>query len=114
MRTFIFGGTAMPGRPPAARHVRTSSGQPVAAAWAVTAAAPLGGQATHTLAWSAGGNGYQADLVGEPVLAASADTWARAYERLGPERAAARRIADAVAACAAQQIKADLYVTDRE
>ena len=102
------------GPPPGTRSVRTASGQLVAAGWAVTAAAPPGGQATHTVAWAAGGYGYQVDLVGEPVLAASADMRARAYERLGPDQAAARRIADAVAACAARQIKADLYVTDRE
>ena len=102
------------GPPPATRCVPTASGQPVAAGWVVTAAAPPGSQATHTLAWAVGQHGYQTDLVGEPVLAASTDTRARAYERLGSEQAAARRIADAVAACAARQIKADLYVTDRE
>jgi hypothetical protein len=102
------------GPPPATRCVRTASGQPVAAGWVVAAAAPPGGQTTHTLAWAVGPYGYQVDLVGEPVLAASTDKRARAYEQLGPDQAAARRVADAVAACAARQIKADLYVTERE
>ena len=53
-------------------------------------------------------------LVGEPVLAASTDSRTKAYETLDPDQAAARRTADAVAACAARQIKADLYVTNRE
>jgi hypothetical protein len=53
-------------------------------------------------------------LTGEPVLAASTDSQTKAYETLDPDAARARRIADAVAACAARQIKADLYVTDRE
>ena len=60
------------GPPPATRCVRTALGQPVTAGWAVTAAAPLGGLATYTLSWATGRYGYQADLVGEPVLAASA------------------------------------------
>ena len=76
--------------------------------------APPGSLTTHTLAWAVNQLPFHADLVGEPVLAASTDSRARAYETLDPDQAIARRTADAVAACAARQIEADLYVTNRE
>lgn len=102
------------GPPPGTPQLMTASGQRVAAGWAVTAPAPPGGRATHTVAWAVDQRPFHSELAGEPVLAASTDTRTRAYETLAQDQAAARRTADAVAACAARQIKADLYVTNRE
>ena len=102
------------GPPPGTPQPTSTSGQRVAVGWAVTKPAPPGGSATHTLAWSVGQQAFHADLVGEPVLAASTDSRTTAYKMLDPDQAAARRAADAVAACAARQIKADLYITNRE
>ena len=50
----------------------------------------------------------------ESVLGASLDTRSGAYELLGSAEAAARRSADALAACVAQQLRTDLFVTNRE
>jgi hypothetical protein len=103
------------GSPPGTRKVTSLSGQPVAAGWVVTkAGAPPGERTTHTVAWEVDGVGYQMGLTGEPVLAASTDSRTKAYETLDPDQASARRIADAIAACAAKQVKADLYITNRE
>ena len=102
------------GPPPGRPQLMTASGQRVAVGWAVATPAPPGGLTTHTLAWAVNQLPFHADLVGEPVLAASTDSRTRAYETLDLNQAAARRTADAVAACAARQIKADLYVTNRE
>jgi hypothetical protein len=101
------------GPPPGTAQLTSVSGHRVAVGWAV--AEPVsGGAATHMLAWSVGQQAFRADLVGEPVLAASTDSRTEAYQVLDPDQAAARRTADAVAACAASQIKADLYITNRE
>lgn len=102
------------GPPPGTPQLMSASGQRVAAGWAVAKPAPPGSPATHTLTWAAGQQAFHADLVGEPVLAASTDSRTRAYETLDPDQAASRRITDAVAACAARQIRADIYVTNRE
>ena len=102
------------GPPPGTPQMTSTSGQRVAVGWAVAMPAPPGGSATHTLAWSVGQQAFLADLVGEPVLAASTDSRTKAYETLDPDHAVARRTADAVAACAASQIRADLYITNRE
>src|ERR1700722_8503834 len=102
------------GPPPGASQLMTASGQRVAADWAVAMPAPPGSSTTHTLAWVEGRQPLFAPLVGEPVLAASTDSQTRAYETLSPDQAAARRTTDAVAACTARQIKADLYITNRE
>ena len=103
------------GPPPGTRKVMSMSGQPVAAGWVVSkAGAPPGERTTHTVAWAIDDVGHQMGLTGEPVLAASTDSRTKAYETLDPDQASARRIADAVAACAARQVKADLYVTKRE
>jgi hypothetical protein len=101
------------GPPPGTAQLTSMSGHRVAVGWAVAEPVP-GGTATHMLAWSVGQQAFRADLVGEPVLAASTDSRTEAYQALDPDKAAARRTADAVAACAASQIRADLYITNRE
>ena len=103
------------GPPPGTPTVISMSGQPVAAGWVVTeAGAPPGEQTTHTVTWAVDDLGYRTALTGEPVLAASTDSRTDSYKTLDPAQATAQRIADAVAACAARQVKADLYITDRE
>jgi hypothetical protein len=103
------------GPPPGTPTVLSMSGQPVAVGWVVTEeGAPPGERTTHSLAWAVDKLGHQMGLPGEPVLAASTDSRTKAYEMLDPDDARAQRIADAVAACAARQVKADLYVTERE
>ena len=102
------------GPPPGTRQVTSASGPRVARGWAVAKPAPPGSLTTHTLAWSVGELGFHTGLVGEPVLAASTDSRTKAYETLDPDQASVRRTADAVAACAARQIRADLYITNRE
>ena len=102
------------GPPPGTPQLLSASGQSVAAGWAVVKPATPANPSTHTLAWAVGQYAYQAGLLGEPVLAASTDQHSKAYAALQPDQAAARRTADALAACAARQIKADLYVTGRE
>jgi hypothetical protein len=103
------------GPAPGIPTVSSMSGQPVAVGWVVTEeGAPLGERTTHSVAWAVDMLGHRMGLPGEPVLAASTDSRTKAYETLDPDDARAQRIADAVAACAARQVKADLYVTDRE
>jgi hypothetical protein len=103
------------GPPPGTPTVLSMSGQPVAVGWVVTEeGAPPGERTTHSVTWAVDELGHQMGLAGEPVLAASTDSRTKAYETLDPDDARAQRIADAVAACAARQVKADLYVTDRE
>ena len=102
------------GPPPGTPQLTSTSSQRVAVGWAVAKPAPPGSSATHTLAWSVDKQAFHTELVGEPVLAASTDSRTKAYETLDPDQAVARRAADAVAACAARQIKADLYITSRE
>lgn len=102
------------GPPSRTPRMTSAPGQRAAIGWAVTRPAPLGSVTTHTLEWTTGQHAWHAGLDGEPVLAASMDSRTRAYEALAPDEAAARRTADAVAACAARQIQADLYVTNRE
>ena len=102
------------GPPPGTPHRTSTSGQRVAVGWTVVKLAPPGGLATHTLSWSVDKQAFHTELVGEPVLSASTDSRTKAYEALDPDQALAHRTADAVAACAARQIKADLYITNRE
>jgi hypothetical protein len=100
--------------PPGARWCPTSSGGRVAIGWMTAKADPSGGPDQYVLAYVANERGIQWQLEGEPRLFALNDQQTRAYEALDSAEATARRIADAVAACAARQAKADLYVTDRE
>lgn len=102
------------GPPRGTPHLTSASGQRVAVGWAVAQLAPPGASSSYTLAWVVGEHAFHAELVGEPSLAASTDSRTKAYEYLDPDQAAIRRTADAVAACAARQIHADLYVTNRE
>jgi hypothetical protein len=102
------------GPPPGTPQVTSMSDQRVARGWVMAKSAPPGSLTTHTVAWSVDELGFHTGLVGEPVLAASTDSRTKAYETLDPDQASARRTADAVAACAARQIKADLYITNRE
>ena len=85
------------GPPPGTPQLMTASGQRVAVGWAVATPAPPGGLTTHTLAWAVNQLPFHADLVGEPVLAASTDSRTRAYETLAQDQAAAPRTANAMA-----------------
>ena len=102
------------GPPPGAPCCTSLSGEQVAIGWVVTKSVPPGSPDHHILAYSVNDLGFQTDLAGEPGLFASNDHRTTVYETLDPGHATARRTADAVAACAARQVKADLYITNRE
>jgi hypothetical protein len=76
--------------------------------------APPGSFATHAVVYATGDSAGRTSISDESALGASLDTRSGAYESLEPAEAVARRSADAVAACVAQQVRADLFITNRE
>jgi hypothetical protein len=68
---------------------------------------------THDLLWSDGESATHGAIVGNVVAVATNDTRTTAYGDLTIDEARQRRQADAVAACAAHEFKADLYITER-
>jgi hypothetical protein len=80
----------------------------------VVATPAVGDRVTHHLAWSDGKTRTHSRIAGNVVNVAASDTRTKAYETLTADTASSRRSADAVAACAAEQLKADLYITNRE
>ncbi len=90
----------------------TSAGERVPVGWVVTEASHENTD-SYSVAWAVGDHAFRTALAGEPSLFAKHDCHTRAYDSLGPEQALARRIADAVAACAARQVTADPYITER-
>jgi len=80
----------------------------------VATPAPSGSFATHYVVYATDDSAARTWISDESVLGASLDTRSGAYEALGPAEAAARRSVDALAACVAQQLRADLFVTNRE
>jgi hypothetical protein len=90
----------------------TSAGERVPVGWVVTEASHENTD-SYSVAWAVGDHAFRTALAGEPSLFAKHDRRTRAYDSLGPDQALARRIADAVAACAARQVTADLYITER-
>lgn len=104
------------GGPPPGTPEPTSSwggaGYPIG--WIVaTPAEPAGEMVTHDLVWSDGETATQGAIVGNVVEVAAHDTSTAAYADLPIDDARQRRESDAVAACAAQELKADLYITNR-
>jgi hypothetical protein len=69
--------------------------------------------ASHEYCWTDGETINWGTLVGNRVEVAAADTQARAYSDLSSGEARSRRVADTVAAGAAQEVKADIFVTER-
>ena len=90
----------------------TMAGERVPVGWVVTEASQ-GQPDKYSVAWVVDDCAYRTELGGEPCLFAAHDRRTQAYESLGPEQALAQRTADAVAGCAARQIMADLYITER-
>jgi hypothetical protein len=101
------------GPPPGTRQVSSPAGFRGTAGWAVAAAAPPGSFATHSVSYATNESVGRTWISDESVLAASLDNRSGAYEQHGSAQAAARRSADALAACVAQQLKVDLFVTSR-
>lgn len=82
--------------------------------WIVaTPAQPADELVSHDLVWSDGRTATHGGIVGNMVEFAANDTRAAAYTDLSVDQARQRREADAVAACAAQELQADLYITER-
>jgi len=102
------------GPPPETRKLTSPAGVQAAAGWAVATPAPLGSFATHAVVYASGDVVSRTWLSDETVWAASLDTRSRAYSALEPAEAVTRRSADALAARVAQEVKADLFITDRE
>lgn len=102
------------GPPPGTRQLASPAGFQAAAGWAIASPTPPGGFATHAVIYALGDLVCRSWLHDEIVWAASLDTKSKAYSALEPAEAAARRSADALAARVAQEIKADLFITDRE
>jgi hypothetical protein len=102
------------GPPPGTRTVISPAGFRGTPGWAVATAEPPGSFATHSVVYASGDSVGRTMISDESVLAASLDTRSGAYESLEPVEAGARRSADALAACVAQQLRADLFVTSRE
>jgi hypothetical protein len=100
------------GPPPGTPELSSPWGTRAAIGWAVASPEPERGLISHRVVWSDGRSiSYGGGEVA--VQAATMDTRADAY-RDDPEGFAARRAADAIAASAAETIKADLYITKRE
>jgi hypothetical protein len=102
------------GPPPGTRKLTSPAGVQAAAGWAVATPAPPGSFATHAVVYAVGDSVSRTWLSDETVLGASLDTRSEAYSALEPAEAAARRSADALAARVAQEVKADLFITNRE
>ena len=102
------------GPPPGTRQLTSPAGFQAAAGWAVATPAPPGSFATHAVIYATGDSAGRTWISDESALGASLDTRSGAYESLEPAEAVARRSADAVAACVAQQVRADLFITNRE
>jgi hypothetical protein len=104
------------GPPPGTPEMRMpwgDVGYPVG--WIVARPARQGseGLVSHELIWSDGKTATLGGIPGNMVTAAATDTRTPAYADLPADIARARRTADAIAAGAAQALKADLYVTER-
>lgn len=101
--------------PPAGAPETTSPwGSRAAAGWVTVTPQPQGGLASHLVTWSNGESIGQSAVHGDWLSAASIDTQTKAYASLDPDDATTRRSADALAALAAQSLKADLFITCRE
>lgn len=90
----------------------TTAGERIPVGWIVTEVSPNHAD-RYSLSWVSDDYAYRTELEGEPSLFAAHDRRTTAYESSGSEQTLVRRTADAVAAAAAQQMKIDLYVTER-
>ena len=102
------------GPPRDAPTMSTFSGDDFAIGWMQASLAPAGGFASHTLKWSDGETASDAAIVGNAVEHARRDTRTYAYASMQADQAMASRAADVVAACAAREFKADIFITTRE
>jgi hypothetical protein len=101
------------GPPPGTPTLNWPGGPEYAIGWVAATTATPGGLISHDLVWSDGKTATAGAITGNGVDVASRDTSTTAYASLTPAEASVRRTADAVAACAAQELKADIYVTNR-
>lgn len=102
------------GPPPETRQLTSPAGFRATAGWAIATAAPPGSGAPHAVVHATGDLAGRTWISDESILAAAIDMRSEAYKSLEPAEAATRRAADALAACVAQQLRADLYITSRE
>jgi hypothetical protein len=102
------------GPPPGTPALASRAGASYAIGWVVAKSATPGGLVTHDLVWCDGQAATHGGIVGNAVDVAASDTLTQAYQTLDPATASSRRTADAVAARAAEELKADLFITNRE
>jgi hypothetical protein len=103
------------GPPPGTPELRSpwsALGYPIG--WIVASPAAQPGELiSHNLSWTDGEKATRSAIAGNVVQAAAGDHQSAAYTDLPVDGARMRRVADTVAASAANSLKADLYITER-